>query len=107
MPKDTSPRPYLVITTLYRPQQGVRTSTRGWADQHRNWDSFEQCAVVDRLSSNTLRDATVIIDIEKRVVVKNRYDLTESDQVVQHYLTRFADEVAHGRRMFTLRHPGT
>ncbi len=87
-------RPFLVIETYHKPAKNVRTERKGWHKLTGNWDAKEIPSVVRRISDKMLRRATVIIDIERDVLVKNRYSDSPANDVRKHYLSRYASLVA-------------
>jgi hypothetical protein len=94
-------RPFLVISTIARPAKGIRTYKQGWADTSSNWATFEQPQIVDRVSNKHLTEASVIIDILNRAVVKNRHSDGNDDKLaVEHFLTKYTELVTEGLVQF-------
>lgn len=84
-------RPFLVVTTIRRPRAGVKTERAGWGDFDENWSVFERPTVVDSVTPKIMSEATVIIDVLGKSIVKNGYQ-NDAALVVQHYLEKFARE---------------
>lgn len=86
-------RPFLVINSIFRPKRNIKTEKKDWAKDNGNFDIFESTFVVDRIKDRHLREATVIIDIEKKIALKNRFEAADDVEVAEHYLTKYADQV--------------
>jgi hypothetical protein len=112
-------RPFLVVNTLFRPATvgqmiGGNTPThkKGWMEETGNTAMFERAWIVDRISSKTMREATVIIDIMQSAAVKNRYDSSDEkaigdDHVVEHYLGKYMDKCKEGLDIWLSRQAAT
>lgn len=92
-------RPFLVVKTIRRPSDLARTERKGWQEQIGAETLSERPLVVDRVSDRHLREATVIIDLMHVKLVKNRFDAPE-DEIVNHFLERFKDEVSQGMTLW-------
>lgn len=89
-------RPFLVINRHATPSDGEHTSVKNWGKIGK-WKVEEEIIIVDRVTDKHIIQATVIIDILKREVVKNRYESkTDNNTVIKHYLSTYKDEVADG-----------
>jgi hypothetical protein len=86
-------RPFLIINSIFRPKRHVKTEKKGWAESNDNFDIFESPSVVDRVSSRHMTEATVIIDINNKRTLKNRFEAADDAEVADHYLTKYADQV--------------
>ena len=92
--KNLRNRPFLCVNTVTRPQKGVNTSKKGWADNPQNWAIFEQPYVVDRVSNKVMTEATVVIDIMSNAVIKSRFDNVADQEVVEHYINKYRSQVS-------------
>jgi hypothetical protein len=112
-------RPFLVVNTLFRPATvgnklggNTRTHKKGWMEETGNTAMFERAWIVDRVSSKTMREATVIIDIMQSGAIKNRYDTFDEnaisdEQVVEHYLGKYMDKCKEGLDLWLSRQAAT
>lgn len=98
-----SKRPFLVIDMLHRPARGVRTENRGWTKEPRNWDITEVSRMVDRITPNLMRNATVIIDVMPNTLVKSRFTGDESEAVLKHFARKYAAMIAQANDVWTAR----
>lgn len=87
-------RPFLIVNTIERPAKGVNTAKKGWADDRANWAIFENPYLTDRVSNKIMREATVIIDVMSSKVVKSRFNEVKDDEVAEHYMTKYKEQVA-------------
>jgi hypothetical protein len=85
-------RPFLVIIYHAKPAPSENTSVRGWGEKAK-WEANETANFVDRVSNKMLVEASVIIDIMNAKVVKNRYDRSADQQVMEHYISKYKDKV--------------
>jgi len=83
-------RPFLVITQVTTPAEGENTSEKNWKEKLQ-----EMVLIVDKVKDKHMRDATIIIDILQRKIVKSRFDEDDAD-VITHYLTQYKSQVAEG-----------
>src|ERR1044072_1942015 len=85
-------RPFLVVTIYHQPNDEVRTERKGWANEQ-SLRAVEHPEVVTRISAGALRSATVIIDVLRDRVIKNRLrdnGIAFDDEVLAHYKTQYA-----------------
>lgn len=82
-------RPFLVINTVSRRAEGVKTEKKGWMGVTGNVENFEQPVVVDRVNDTHLRNASVIIDVLNATVVKNRFSEATDEEIVNHYMNKY------------------
>jgi len=87
-------RPFLVITQHYTPADGEKTSTKDWGKTGKK-NLQEMVSIVDTVKNKHLNEATVIIDILQRRVVKSRFS-EPNEEVITHYLTQYKNQVAEG-----------
>jgi hypothetical protein len=85
-------RPFLVISLVYTPANGAKSEMKDFATKGQ-WDLSEHITVEDSIKDKHLRDATVIIDIFKRALVKNRLEEKSDQEVINYYLTKYNKEV--------------
>lgn len=85
-------RPFLVITLVYTPAAGTNSAMKDFASKG-NWDLSEHITIEDAIYDKHLRSATVIIDIFKRNVIKNRLENKTENDVLNYYLTKYNKEV--------------
>lgn len=88
-------RPFLVITTMASPRQGVSTHVKGWGDNESNWNMAESAKIVDSVSNRMLAEATFVIDIINNKVVKNRHAYGD-ETVLSHFLAKYSDDITRG-----------
>ncbi len=89
-------RPFLVINRRSKPSDGENTSSKNWGETAK-WQVDEEIIIVDRVTNKHIMQATVIIDILQRKMVKNRYG-SESDDatVLKHYLSTYKAHITDG-----------
>lgn len=100
---------YLVAYYFMKPRNRVRTQTKGWMEDQNNIAYDEKVAVARNLKSSDLTTAKVILDLTKKVVVRNgwnngkdfdslfeyyhegypQYTTTVMNQLDPEYLTKF------------------
>lgn len=91
-------RPFLVITQHTTPAQGENTSLKDWGKTGKK-NLQEMVSIVDSIKDSHIVQATVIIDILKRKVVKSRYPDAD-EEVLKHYLTQYKSQVAEGIQLW-------
>lgn len=80
---------YIVFTHSRKPhfnEMGAKTD---------EWDSFENVEFVDRLKTNHLTGATVIIDYLKGEIVKTRDNSITYDSIINHVNQSYPEQMAH------------
>lgn len=87
-------RPFLVITQHMSPAKGEDTSIKDWGKTGKK-NLQEMVEIVDTVKDKHMTQATVIIDVLQRKVVKSRYP-EENEEVLTHYLTQYKSQVAEG-----------
>lgn len=87
-------RPFLLITQHLTPAEGENTSTKDWGKLGKK-NLQEMVSIIDRVKDKHLEEATIIIDILQRRVVKSRFS-ESNEEVIKHYLTQYKDQVAEG-----------
>jgi hypothetical protein len=95
-------RPFLVVTFYHQPTDGARTERKGWANPS-TLHTVQHPAVVTRISSALLRSATVIIDILRDQVIKNRLRdnaIAFDDEVLARYTTEYATMIADAKQRY-------
>lgn len=86
---------YLVVTHYQRPAPGERTHLKDWKKTGK-WQVFEEATVTDSLKDNLSSGASVIINVTKSVVEKNRLrDQPEGDDksIFIAYMQKFSQHV--------------
>jgi hypothetical protein len=97
-------RPFLVLSEVARPAAGVRTEKKGWMDEPGQLVRFEQPSIVDRVSTNHLKGASLIVDLLNRKIVKNRYSaMGTEEQFLAYYLEKYAEQITEGLRIWAQR----
>jgi hypothetical protein len=97
-------RPFLVLTETSRPAPGVKTETKGWMEVDGQLKRFEQPSIVDRVQRKHLVNATIIIDLLNRAVVKNRHaELGTDEQFLEFYMEKYAEQITEGLRIWAQR----
>ena len=87
-------RPFLIITQHLTPMKGENTSLKGWGKTGKK-NLQEIVTISETIKNSHMVQATVIIDIVKRKVVKSRYPDTH-EEVISHYLEQYKKHVAEG-----------
>lgn len=91
-------RPFLVITQHTTPAKGENTSLKNWGKTGKKVLQ-EMVMIVDEVKNKHLVEATIIIDILQRRMVKSRF--TEDDsEVLSHYLSQYKNQVAEGIQLW-------
>jgi len=88
-------RPFLVITRISSPSKDQKTETKKWKETAK-WKIDEEILIVDRVQQKHLTQATVIIDILKRKLIKSRYSTLDDENVIKHYLSTYKEQIADG-----------
>ncbi len=89
-------RPFLVINRSSKPSKGENTSLKNWGETGK-WEVNEEIIIVDRVTDKHIGQATVIIDILQRKMVKNRYAAeTDNETVLNHYMTTYKEHITDG-----------
>lgn len=89
-------RPFLIVSHSALPGQGQKTSLKDWGEDAR-WDINENIVIVDRVNDKHLVGSSVIVDIFKQTLVKNRFAESHTkEEVVKHYLKKYNKEVIEG-----------
>jgi hypothetical protein len=94
-------RPYLVVNFIEQPREKVNTSKAGWMNNPDNIKTIELVSVVDRLNTKHIR-SPVIIDLVEGKTVSNNTN-KPSDEVVEHYITRYSDMIQEGLKKWAMR----
>ena len=97
-------RPFLLVTRLATPPKGSRTEKKEWYKET-GWQVQEQISIVDKVEDKHLSTCTVILDILRRRLVKNRFaDEATDDEVIKHYLQVYKNEIAEGIQLWMRGH---
>jgi len=86
-------RPFMVITASYKPAPGARTEKAGWSEVS-GWEVNEQLSLVDRVTHKHLVNATVIVDVLEASIVVNRLRGASDEEALQHFMTKYKDQVS-------------
>jgi hypothetical protein len=86
-------RPFLVVDMYHKPTNNARTHKKGWGDESSNWTTMEHPLLVDRISDKQLRRASVIIDINNKSFLKNRFVTTPAQEIYQHFTSKYAEHI--------------
>lgn len=86
-------RPFMVITASYKPAPGARTEKAGWSELS-GWEVNEQLSLVDRVTRKHLVNATVIVDVLEASIVVNRLRGASDEEAIQHFMTKYKDQVS-------------
>jgi hypothetical protein len=95
-------RPFLVVTFYHQPRDGARTGRKGWANAS-TLRPVEHPEVLTRIGAKTLRCATVIIDILRDRVIKNRLRdnaIAFDDEVLARYKSEYATMITTARQRY-------
>lgn len=93
-------RPFLLVTRLATPPKGARTENKEWYKES-GWQVQEQISIVDKVEAKHLTSCTIILDILKRRLVKNRFqDEATTDEIIKHYLKVYKNEIAEGIQLW-------
>lgn len=93
-------RPFLVVKHHMIPAAGQQTNQKNFRENGK-WNINESIVVVDRVTNKHLLESSVIVDILKRELVKNRFVEKDSDkEVIAHYMKQYNDEIADGIRVW-------
>jgi len=96
-------RPFLVVELYYNPGFGMKTHQKDWQKKPDSWKINEYPFIKNRLTDKTLRQASVIIDIVNKKIIKSRFDAnTTVDDIYKHYTTKYADEIQQAKNVSRL-----
>lgn len=97
-------RPFMVVTHIQRPAKGVNTSKAGWSNADTEWDVSENMVIVDRVKTNQMNMASVILDLLEGTVVKNRFG-DRNTEVFKAYFGRYQQEIIEALKTWGLKDP--
>lgn len=93
-------RPFLLVTRLATPPKGSRTEKKEWYKET-GWEVQEQISIVDKVEDKHITTCTIILDILRRRLVKNRFaSEAGDDEVIKHYLQVYKNEIAEGIQLW-------
>mgnify|MGYP001616772008 CR=1 FL=1 len=92
-------RPFLVVTRHISPSAGAKTETKNWAKVGRMVVN-ENVIIADKVSKRHMAEATVIVDLFNKKLVKNRINDSNDDEVVNHYLNAYNEQISSGINMW-------
>jgi peptide deformylase len=84
-----SNRSFLAVTIYHTPHKHVRTEKKGWNLKVSNWTQTEVPEILSHISLNKLCSAAVIIDLNKNVLVKNRFSQNDPTDILNHYKKKY------------------
>ena len=96
-------RPFLVIDLYNAAADHVKTHVKGWIDEPKNWISRENPYVVDRIADKHRKQATVIIDLLNKKLVKNRFSGTPGEEVIAHYQQKYSSQITEAMDIWRAR----
>lgn len=88
-------RPFLIINRKATPEKGQKTESKNWSKDAK-WTVEEHVSIVDRVTTKHLTESTIIIDILKRDLIKNRFTDAEDSDVLHHYLKEYKAHITDG-----------
>lgn len=100
-------RPFLVVDVWYKPARFARTERKGWGNDSAAWDVQEHPRLVNRISDKTMAQATLIIDVNARTAIKNRFnqngteDAASEQEIVDHFLKVYDSYLPKGETSLT------
>jgi hypothetical protein len=87
-------RPYLIITHLAKPQPGAKTESKKFSESGMTY-LREQVVFSTKINKRDLHQASVIIDIHSRKIIKNRYGSDmDDDQILKHYFEKYNKDMS-------------
>ncbi len=93
-------RPFLLVTRYATPPEGSKTEKKEWYKEA-GWQVQEQVSIVDKVENKHLSTCTIILDILRRRLVKNRFaSEADDDEVIKHYLQVYKHEIAEGIQLW-------
>ena len=96
-------RPFLIIDLYNIAADHVKSHIKGWTEDPKNWISRENPYVVDRINDKHRKQASVIIDLLNETLIKNRFSGTPGEEVIAHYRTKYASQIAEAMDMWRAR----
>lgn len=100
-------RPFLVIDLHFLPKPNVKTHQKEWAKTAANWDTNETPRIVTRLNFNTIRSASVIVDIANKKLIKNRFSSSEDDVIYKTYTEKYYPQVKQAMESYENDNPSS
>ncbi len=88
-------RPFLIINRSASPSDGEKTETKDWGKSAK-WKVEELVSIVDRITNKHMVEATIIVDILKRELIKSRFVEEDPKKVLSHYLKTYKDHISEG-----------
>lgn len=83
-----------------RKKGDVAREVRKIINKHRKPVMVEQVFLTDSSPKQHLQNATLIINVDSRTIVKNRLDNEDTDRLIDLYIKRYADKIAEFRKKF-------
>jgi len=90
---------FLVIMIYHQPRPptaqlpGVRTESKDWTQSPSNWIDIEVPAITTRINAKKLSEASVIIDIKQKKLVKNRFSNNDPDDIYRHFMKKYGNRI--------------
>jgi hypothetical protein len=87
---------HLVAFYVMKPRRGVRTEQPGWNKDPKNIQFDERVEFTKGLSGKDQQYAGVVLNLNKKTVVQNRYDTEQKDfdSLFKYFLEGYPKEVA-------------
>lgn len=86
-------RPYLVAYHSYIPSENAKPQTKGFS-KSKDWLQREEVEFVDRLKRKQLEMSSVIIDLLKGKVIKNRNgDMYSEKELIDYFSGKYKEKI--------------
>lgn len=97
-------RPFLLVTRHAKPPKGSKTEKKEWYKET-GWQVQEEVSIVDKVENKHLINCSIILDIFRRRLVKNRFaNEADDNEVIKHYLQVYKNEIAEGIQLWMRGH---
>lgn len=83
---------YLYVSHITRLSKNVASNKKGNATNPDNWETYENMTIVDREHKKLLLSSSVVLDLVNGKVIKNRFDLPDTE-IFKEYFDRYKDDI--------------
>lgn len=95
---------YMMITHVMKPIKGAASHKKSVAENPDNWETTENMIISDSVPRKKLYEASVVLDLLNAKVLKNRFELDDS-QLFREYVDRYRTDIGEALREWALQSP--
>jgi len=93
-------RPFMMISLVYRPKDGINTSVKGWQEQPRSMQVIEKADFYDRVNDKHFSKYSVIIDLFHGEVLSHRIPEKTNQEVFDYFTNKYRDQINESVGLF-------